>query len=62
MVHAFLQWNAYVMTHIIIITRHPRYPLRAILPGYVGGRMVKWLHKIELSDRESPSWYHWYGM
>uniref|UniRef100_A0AAF5CXV5 sulfite oxidase n=2 Tax=Strongyloides stercoralis TaxID=6248 RepID=A0AAF5CXV5_STRER len=33
------------------------YPLRAIVPGNVGARQVKWLKKIVLSKEESPS--HW---
>uniref|UniRef100_A0A0N5BRX7 sulfite oxidase n=1 Tax=Strongyloides papillosus TaxID=174720 RepID=A0A0N5BRX7_STREA len=33
------------------------YPLRAIVPGNVGARQVKWLKKIIISDVESPS--HW---
>jgi len=35
------------------------YPLRVILPGFVGGRMIKWLKKITISDKESSSYYHW---
>uniref|UniRef100_A0A0N4ZYK5 sulfite oxidase n=1 Tax=Parastrongyloides trichosuri TaxID=131310 RepID=A0A0N4ZYK5_PARTI len=33
------------------------YPLRAIVPGNVGARQVKWLRKITLSKEESQS--HW---
>lgn len=33
------------------------YPVRAIVPGVVGARNVKWLSKISVSDVESPS--HW---
>ena len=29
------------------------YPLRAIVPGHVGVRNVKWVNKIVLSDQES---------
>jgi len=35
------------------IPRDHGYPLRAIVPGYVGVRNVKWLTKIILSDEES---------
>ncbi|KAJ3294255.1 hypothetical protein HK104_003791 [Borealophlyctis nickersoniae] len=35
------------------------YPIRTILPGMVGGRTVKWLKKITVSDKESTSWYHY---
>jgi sulfite oxidase len=33
------------------------YPLRAVVPGVVGARNVKWLNKIVASDKESDS--HW---
>ncbi|PHJ24997.1 sulfite oxidase [Cystoisospora suis] len=33
------------------------FPLRALVPGAVGARSVKWLKRIVLSSRESPS--HW---
>jgi nitrate reductase (NAD(P)H) len=36
------------------------YPIRLILPGMVGGRMVKWLKKITVSKEESQSFYHWH--
>jgi sulfite oxidase len=31
------------------------YPLRAIVPGYFGGKNVKWLKEIRLSNKESDS-------
>ncbi|KAL0264936.1 hypothetical protein SLS55_000890 [Diplodia seriata] len=34
------------------------YPLRLIVPGYVGERSVKWLENIWVSDRENDSHYH----
>lgn len=34
------------------------YPVRVIIPGYVGGRCVKWLKKIWVSDQENDSHYH----
>lgn len=34
------------------------YPLRLIIPGYVGGRCVKWLANIWVTDRENDSYYH----
>ncbi|KAL6229260.1 hypothetical protein BDW75DRAFT_249970 [Aspergillus navahoensis] len=34
------------------------YPLRLVVPGYVGGRWVKWLEKIWVTDRENDSHYH----
>lgn len=33
------------------------YPLRTIVPGYIGARSVKWLSKIVVSDRTSPNHY-----
>jgi DMSO/TMAO reductase YedYZ molybdopterin-dependent catalytic subunit len=29
------------------------YPLRVLIPGYIGGRMVKWLEEIEVTGEES---------
>lgn len=34
------------------------YPLRHIIPGYVGGRQVKWLKKLWISDKPNESHYH----
>lgn len=34
------------------------FPLRLIIPGYVGGRCVKWLKKIWISEQESQNHYH----
>ncbi len=39
------------------LPRDHGYPLRALVPGHVGARNVKWIHKIILSDTESRS--HW---
>ncbi len=33
------------------------YPLRSLVPGYIGARSVKWLGKIVVSDRPSPNHY-----
>tara|TARA_B100000482_G_scaffold98748_1_gene71107 strand:- start:1547 stop:4120 length:2574 start_codon:yes stop_codon:yes gene_type:complete len=34
------------------------YPARVIIPGYTGGRMVKWLTKIEVTRGPSTNFYH----
>ena len=36
------------------------YPLRLVVPGQIGGRMVKWLNRIEISDRESQHHLHFF--
>ena len=33
------------------------YPLRTLVPGYIGARSVKWLGRIVVSDRPSPNHY-----
>jgi len=33
------------------------YPLRTVVPGYIGARSVKWLGRIIISDRPSPNHY-----
>ncbi|RAH64062.1 nitrate reductase NiaD [Aspergillus aculeatinus CBS 121060] len=35
-------------------------PLRAVVPGQIGGRSVKWLKKLILTDTPSDNWYHIY--
>ncbi|TKA24887.1 Nitrate reductase [NADPH] [Salinomyces thailandicus] len=34
------------------------YPLRAVVPGQIGGRSVKWLKKIIVTAEPSDNWYH----
>jgi nitrate reductase (NAD(P)H) len=34
------------------------FPLRLIVPGHIGGRMVKWLTRIHVSERESDNHHH----
>jgi nitrate reductase (NAD(P)H) len=48
---------AYEMNNIPLPPDHG-HPIRVIIPGYVGGRCVKWLSKIWLSDKENDSHYH----
>ncbi|KAL9094250.1 MAG: hypothetical protein Q9165_003390 [Trypethelium subeluteriae] len=35
-------------------------PLRAVIPGQIGGRSVKWLKRIIVTDSPSDNWYHIY--
>ncbi|KAK2801962.1 hypothetical protein FQN50_007518 [Emmonsiellopsis sp. PD_5] len=35
-------------------------PLRAVVPGQIGGRSVKWLKKLIITDVPSDNWYHIY--
>lgn len=34
------------------------FPCRMLIPGWIGGRMVKWLSHIHVSSEESTNWYH----
>ena len=31
------------------------YPLRLVVPGYIGVRNCKWVRKLEISDKEADS-------
>jgi nitrate reductase (NAD(P)H) len=35
-------------------------PLRAVVPGQIGGRSVKWLKRLIISDEPSTNWYHYH--
>ena len=35
-------------------------PLRAVVPGQIGGRSVKWLTKLIITEGPSDNWYHLY--
>ncbi|XP_061339508.1 nitrate reductase [NADH] 2-like [Gastrolobium bilobum] len=35
------------------------FPVRMIIPGFIGGRMVKWLKRIVVTTEESDSYYHY---
>jgi nitrate reductase (NAD(P)H) len=41
---------------------HPDHgrPLRAVVPGQIGGRSVKWLKRLIVTDCPSDNWYHIY--
>lgn len=36
------------------------YPVRVVIPGWIGGRMVKWLETIEVTDKPSENYYHFF--
>lgn len=36
------------------------FPLRVIVPGYIGGRMIKWLTHVDVLPNESQDYYHFY--
>jgi len=36
------------------------YPVRLLIPGYIGGRMIKWLTKITITAEEGHNHYHIY--
>ncbi|GBF87848.1 nitrate reductase [Raphidocelis subcapitata] len=35
------------------------FPVRMLIPGFIGGRMVKWLSEITLTEEESSNHYHY---
>lgn len=39
------------------LTAEHGFPLRGVVPGYIGARSVKWLGKITVSDQPSPNHY-----
>jgi len=36
------------------------YPVRLIIPGYIGGRMIKWLKEINVLEHETRNHYHYH--
>lgn len=36
------------------------YPVRLIIPGYIGGRMIKWLAEINVIEHETTNHYHYH--
>ena len=40
---------------IFFLTRDHGFPVRAVVPGVVGARNVKWLSRVEVSEEESES-------
>ncbi|KAJ5244640.1 hypothetical protein N7489_004736 [Penicillium chrysogenum] len=48
---------AYEMNDVPLPPDHG-YPVRLLIPGFVGGRCVKWLHRIWVSEKANDSYYH----
>lgn len=48
---------AYEMNNSLLPADHG-YPVRLMIPGFVGGRSIKWLARIWISDYENDSYYH----
>ncbi|GMH49941.1 hypothetical protein TrLO_g5049 [Triparma laevis f. longispina] len=36
------------------------YPIRVVIPGYIGGRMIKWLDKVNIIQHETHNHYHYH--
>ncbi|KAF8370001.1 hypothetical protein HHK36_031969 [Tetracentron sinense] len=49
---------AYMQNGELLLPDHG-FPVRLIIPGFIGGRMVKWLRRIIVSTQESDSYYHY---
>ena len=50
---------AYNMNGQMLTPDHGK-PLRAVIPGQIGGRSVKWLKKLIITEGPSDNWYHIY--
>ncbi|KAK7044690.1 nitrate reductase [Favolaschia claudopus] len=50
---------AYKMNGEMLRPDHGK-PLRVVIPGQIGGRSVKWLKKLTITDQPSDNWYHIY--
>ena len=50
---------AYKMNGEILRPDHGK-PLRAVIPGQIGGRSVKWLKRLIVTATPSDNWYHVY--
>ncbi|PON67775.1 Eukaryotic molybdopterin oxidoreductase [Trema orientale] len=49
---------AYMQNGDVLAPDHG-FPVRMIIPGFIGGRMVKWLKRIIVTTQESDSYYHY---
>ena len=50
---------SYMMNGEMLRPDHGK-PLRAVIPGQIGGRSVKWLKKLIITAAPSDNWYHIY--
>ena len=50
---------SYMMNGEMLRPDHGK-PLRAVIPGQIGGRSVKWLKKLIVTAAPSDNWYHIY--
>ena len=50
---------AYEMNNLPLPPDHG-FPVRLVIPGYVGGRWVKWLRRMWTSEKENDTYYHIY--
>ena len=50
---------AYKMNGEMLRPDHGK-PLRAVIPGQIGGRSVKWLKRLMVTESPSDNWYHIY--
>ncbi|KAF8030397.1 hypothetical protein BT93_E2743 [Corymbia citriodora subsp. variegata] len=49
---------AYMQNGALLSPDHG-FPVRMIIPGFIGGRMVKWLKRIVVTTQESENYYHY---
>jgi nitrate reductase (NAD(P)H) len=49
---------AYMQNGELLLPDHG-FPVRVIIPGCIGGRMVKWLERIIVTPAESDNYYHY---
>ncbi|PXF50055.1 Nitrate reductase [NADH] [Gracilariopsis chorda] len=50
---------AYEQNHTRLHPDHG-FPVRVVIPGWIGGRMVKWLDSIVVTDKPSENYYHFF--
>jgi len=43
-----------------LLTPDHGFPLRVIIPGFIGGRMIKWIEEITVTSEESQNYYHFH--